>query len=228
MRLSKQTIALAVTGLASLAWVGVSAAVDAGDPVLSDPVVQEETCAPVEATDAGTEATDSATDAVETTDSATDGAVEGEDEGCEPEGTDGTETTDGTEEVTDGTETTDGTEEVTDGTEATEDDTEDPAVAEHPENHGKYVSEAARETCEPGPGHGECVRAVAQSDVGKAAPEDDATEGDETVDAPEGEDDGTDAVDEAEQEDEVEGTADATAPSTHGHAAGHGKGHGRG
>ena len=37
---------------------------------------------------------------------------------------------------------------------------------EHPENHGKYVSQAARD-CPPGPEHGPCVSAVARSDAGK-------------------------------------------------------------
>jgi hypothetical protein len=39
MKLSKQTIAIAITGLASVTWMGVSAALESDDPVLTDPVV---------------------------------------------------------------------------------------------------------------------------------------------------------------------------------------------
>lgn len=56
---------------------------------------------------------------------------------------------------------------------------------EHPENHGKYVSEAARgETRVGWDNHGAYVRSIAQSDVGK--PGDDAAadeDGDEDVEA---------------------------------------------
>lgn len=38
--------------------------------------------------------------------------------------------------------------------------------AGQPENHGKYVSEAAK-SCPAGEGHGACVSAVAKSDQGK-------------------------------------------------------------
>jgi cytoskeletal protein RodZ len=49
-----------------------------------------------------------------------------------------------------------------DSTDATESD----EAGEHPDNHGKYVSQAAH-ACPPGPGHGACVSAVAHSDAGK-------------------------------------------------------------
>ena len=39
-------------------------------------------------------------------------------------------------------------------------------AGEHPENHGKYVSQAAHD-CPTGSEHGPCVSAVAKSDVGK-------------------------------------------------------------
>ena len=46
----------------------------------------------------------------------------------------------------------------------------------HPENHGKYVSQAAHDS-PPGPGHGKAVSEVARSDAGKkskpAKPSDD-------------------------------------------------------
>jgi hypothetical protein len=50
------------------------------------------------------------------------------------------------------------------------------AEGEHPENHGRYVSEAARETCAEAENHGECVREVARSDAGKPVHEDGAGE----------------------------------------------------
>jgi cytoskeletal protein RodZ len=50
----------------------------------------------------------------------------------------------------------------TDSTDTTESD----AAGEHPENHGKYVSQAAHE-CPKGPEHGACVSAVAHSEQGK-------------------------------------------------------------
>jgi hypothetical protein len=48
----------------------------------------------------------------------------------------------------------------------TESDAPDGSASDHPDNHGKYVSEAAQ-SCPPGPGHGACVSAVAHSDQGK-------------------------------------------------------------
>ena len=50
--------------------------------------------------------------------------------------------------------------------EGTESESADNTAGEHPENHGKYVSEAAQ-SCPPGPEHGACVSAVAHSDQGK-------------------------------------------------------------
>ena len=75
------------------------------------------------------------------------------------------------------------------------------------ENHGAVVSEAAR-TCEPGPGHGQCVSAVARENGGGADDDDDNDADD---------DDGADD--------------DGAAPGRSGEAPGHGgepRGNGRG
>ena len=45
-------------------------------------------------------------------------------------------------------------------------DTTTEGAGEHPENHGKYVSQAAHD-CPTGSDHGPCVSAVAKSDAGK-------------------------------------------------------------
>lgn len=67
-------------------------------------------------------------------------------------------------------------------------------------NHGEAVSEAARETCPKGPGHGQCVSDVAKSDAGKKDKKnkhaDDAAE--EEVEGEEDDDDEED-VDEGER-----------------------------
>jgi hypothetical protein len=185
MALSKQTLAVAVVGLASLTWVGVSAATEDDDPVLSDNV-------------------EVVTETTETT---------------QPTAT--SDTTDTTEAP----ETTVATEDGTDDLEA-----DDAPPAEHPENHGKHVSEAAH-TCPPGPGHGACVREVAQSDVGKSddaeATADDAAEVDD-ADAAEGDDDTAVEADDAD-EDEVEGTATEDGRGEgEGGAGRHGASHGKG
>lgn len=225
MILSKQNIAVGLIGLASLTWMGVSSALEAGDPVLDDEVVVVDDCSD------DTTADETVTDGTEGDDALTDDeALTGEEEAVEDDCTDGEadgdETTDGTE-VTDDEVTDDGEEPVVD--EDAEEGTE-AEVAEHPENHGKYVSEAARETCPAGPGHGQCVREVAQSDAGKPGAEDDGdavdgTEGDDVVVEAPVDDTETDTETELEADDDVEG---ATAPAAGGPGNGRGSGRGNG
>ena len=68
-------------------------------------------------------------------------------------------------EVDDESEDTESEDEAAD-TEA--DDADGADAAEHPENHGLFVSEAAREGCAEAENHGECVSEVAHSDAGKS------------------------------------------------------------
>jgi hypothetical protein len=151
---------LTIGGGLAFAEVGDGTTTDGSTEVVTTPTEGGTVTIPVEdgdvVIDGGT------TDGTVTDGTTTDGTV-----------TDGT-TTDGT--VTDGT-TTDGT--VTDGGEVVLDpvETVDPVDEEpvhvKPENHGKYVSEAAH-TAPKGKGgvHGKAVSAVAKSEVGKkhAAP----------------------------------------------------------
>ncbi|HSP05387.1 MAG TPA: hypothetical protein VLR27_17915 [Acidimicrobiales bacterium] len=64
--------------------------------------------------------------------------------------------------------------------ELVDDETDDDVVAEHPENHGKYVSEAAKGGGEcaglSGRDKGQCVAGVAKSDIGKKTAEEPAAE----------------------------------------------------
>jgi hypothetical protein len=166
MTLSKKTLSVAVAGLASLTWIGVSAASEDDDPVLDDQV----------------------------------------------------------EEIVDDTTTTTETEVEAEEADTTEGEPEaaDSAAGEHPENHGRYVAEAAH-TCAEGPGHGECVRAVAQSDAGRPALSDEST-GDE---APEPE--AAEVSDDADEDEESEGaTAEHGRSASGGTSAGHGEGHAKG
>lgn len=202
MIVSKQTLAIAVTGLASLTWIGVSGALEGSEPTL-DPEVEvvepDTTCTTDDATDSAVEGTeDEATD-----DTATDEAVEGtEDEAVEDEGDDCDEDATDVEDL------------------EVEDEVDVEAVdgAERPENHGFYVSEAARGECREleGAERGACVSEVAKSDLGK--PEHAGPKADE----PEVEDEPAD-------EDEVEGTTtEADATSGPGKGQGNGRGHGKG
>lgn len=57
----------------------------------------------------------------------------------------------------------------TDTTESTDStDASDSSTGEHPDNHGADVSSAAH-TCPTGPGHGECVSAVAHDHGGSSS-----------------------------------------------------------
>ncbi|NNE11118.1 MAG: hypothetical protein HKN41_02610 [Ilumatobacter sp.] len=95
-----------------------------------------------------------------------------------------------------------------DGTDddGTDDDSTDVVCAEG--NHGATVSSVAKQA-EPGPEHGEAVRAAAQSDCGK---DDDASStGDDT---PSADDDASSVGDDAPSADDDASSADDDAPST--------------
>ena len=53
-----------------------------------------------------------------------------------------------------------------DDSESDNSESDNSTSSEHPDNHGKAVSEAAH-SCAKGKGHGKCVAAVAKSDAGK-------------------------------------------------------------
>lgn len=109
------------------------------------------------------------------------------------------ETTTTTEDQTDGDEDDEAPEEtVPDDTVPDETDTlidPDEVGDDGFRNHGEAVSTAAREDCEPGPGHGACVSEVAKSDAGKHASD-------------EGEDDDEDRPEAADAHDSAESPGD--------------------
>jgi|GEM_PF-4428717 len=204
--MTRRTLAAAITGLVSLALVGAALANEPEDPALVGP---EELCEEVAtdggAADAGTDGTDGTSDASDgsaaddTVDGTTDGTDEGtsDGDGCTPAG--GTDGDDGGTDGADGTDGTDGTED--DGPSSDEDEVDlepleeeaDLEEGERPQNHGWYVSEATKTCPESGRERGECISAVAKSDLGKPHAGEDAPEPDGAGQAPavdEGEDDG--------------------------------------
>lgn len=217
MHTPRVRLAAAITGLASLTFVGAALAEQPPDPELAEAVT------PV--------GCDEATDPVEGTDVEVDGSSD--------DTTDPTAVADDVEDA-EGSEGTEGTEDgecedpagdvdaVAPEVAEVAEETDDPAPAVEPEgeNHGAYVSEQARVTCwEPSEdfdNHGECVREAAHSDVGKPAKGEDAdgdtlsVEGtDESVEDTEESVEGTD-----DEGDDV--TSSATAPR--GNAGGNGRG----
>ncbi len=126
---------------------------------------------------------------------------------------DGDEGDDGESEETDEEdEADDGTDDADDAGEEVADETDGD---DEFRNHGEAVSKAAREDCEPGPGHGACVSEVARSNAGKHGSE----EGDDEVD-----DESDDDIDDSSESTESTRT-EKPAKAAKGNGASKGKGH---
>jgi hypothetical protein len=198
--ITSKGIAAAVVGLASLSLVGVALANEAEGPDLADQIeVAAGSC-------------DTTTTTVD------EGTV---DEGTVDEGT----VDEGTVEDSDCDEA-DAVEEADDEaveveTDAVDDDAAEPEAdaveADHPLNHGFYVSEATKTCPESGRERGQCISAVAKSDIGKAGA--DSTTEDTAVE-------GAESEDTAGSEGTVEETPKPSKPTTagQGHASGKSKG----
>jgi hypothetical protein len=195
--IAKQTVLGVIATLAVVTGASMALAADGDEetPVIAD----EATSTTCPADDGSTEDTateDTATDDGSTEDTATeDTAVDPE----EPVSGDTTSCDTGETSTTTTTSTTepdeDGAEELDEETPVTELDEVVESEDDEFRNHGEAVSKAAREDCEPGPGHGACVSEVARSDAGKKGAEDgdepqepaeveEPDEADETEEAP--------------------------------------------
>jgi hypothetical protein len=195
---TRRTLAVVVAGLVSLSLVGVALANEPDGPLLgsgpdelceeatTDEATTDDSTADEGTTDEGTEGstTDEGTEGTtdQGTESSTGEGAEGPSDDCVPAGG-----TDGSEEGTDG----DPEATVQDLGEEELDEEADLDEGERPMNHGWYVSEATKTCPESGRERGECISAVAKSDLGKRH-----ADGGETDGAPEGE--GTSSPDDGE------------------------------